>query len=62
MLFSYAFAYTASNKIYKKYIYIYIQEEIHMCVNVMPKCNHNLQRKIQRKEYKENENTFIQFL
>lgn len=43
-------------------IYIYIQEEIHMCVNVMPKCNHNLQRKIQRKEYKENENTFIQFL
>lgn len=44
------------------YIYIYIQEEIHICVNVMPKCNHNLQRKIQRKEYKENENTFIQFL
>lgn len=34
MLFSYAFAYTASNKIYNKYIYtyIYIQEKIHMYV------------------------------
>lgn len=32
-----------SNKIYK--IYIYMKKYTHICVNLMPKCNHNLQKK-----------------